>query len=187
MHASEYLLDDILITSQLDTRPCPIRDLAAERRGLNQIARSMNFGRLAVFEKICEIALELCAADSAGISVLTDPPENGFTWDALVGRFSPYLHGTAPRHNSPCGVTIDTGKTQLFSYPERVFEWMRGPGVPIVEGLVIPLYKEGRQPYGSIWVMKHDNKKPFTKLEAEIMTMLAGHVSAALQIQNQRH
>jgi len=186
MYTTDFQLEDVLITSELDTRPSRQRDILAERNGLEQIARSMGFGREAVFQQICQIGLELCNADSAGISVLTDPPENGFTWDALVGRFSPYLHGTAPRHNSPCGVSLDTGRTQLFSHPERIFEWMRSPGIPIVEGLVIPLYKEKRLPYGSIWVMKHEGGAPFTKLEAEIMTVLGGHVSAALQIQGQR-
>lgn len=186
MQQPDIELADVLITAQLARRSAPHRNAAAEVDGLTCIAASMHEGRDAIFGAICAIALSCCPGGSAGISVLLDPPEEGFRWDALVGRFGPYLHGRAPRHDSPCGVSLDLGAPQLFRHPERYFTWLRGSGIPIIEGLVVPLYLAHREPYGALWVMSHDEGHQFSATDAQLMVLLADHVSAALQLNAQR-
>jgi len=179
-------LADVLITPLLDQRPSSPHDVDAERVGLNAIAASMSEGEEGILQAICELALTRCGAGSSGISVLQEPAEDGFRWDALAGVFAPYLHGRAPRHDSPCGVSIDSGVTQLFAHPERYFAWMRAPGIPIVEGLVVPLFLAGRRPYGSLWVMMHEPGRQFSRADAELMTQLGQHAVTAVQLRQQQ-
>ena len=176
-------LDDIIITGELPTRKSRPVDVFAERRALNTIARRMSYGRGAVFDTLCDMALTLCRADSVGISILenTDGAEC-FTWEAVAGKLEGRHGGKAPRHHSPCGVTLERRAAQLFSHPERYFEWMRQAALPIVEGLVIPLYKQGREAYGTIWILLHEGGGLFDKEDARIMTALGGHASGALQM-----
>ncbi|MGB9988424.1 GAF domain-containing protein [Massilia sp. SM-13] len=186
MAATPIHLSDVLITAQLAARRQRTVDKAAEAEGLAAIAGSMSYGRDAVLAAICELALKLCQAGSSGISVLAENPEEGFTWDAMAGVFAPYLHGRAPRHHSPCGITIDAGQPQLFARPDRYFEWLAAPGIPVHEGLVVPLFRAQREPYGAIWVMTHSPGAYFTQEHAALMSQLGDHVSAALRIQVQR-
>jgi hypothetical protein len=176
-------LDDIIITDELLTRKSRPVDVFAERRALNTIARRMSYGREAVFDTLCDMALMLCRAGSAGISILdnTDGAE-GFTWEAVAGKLEGHHGGTAPRHHSPCGVTLERRSAQLFSHPERYFEWMQQAALPVVEGLVIPLYKQRREAYGTIWIMLHEEGGLFDKEDARIMTALGGHAAVALQM-----
>jgi hypothetical protein len=176
-------LDDIIITGELPTRKSRPVDIFGERRALNTIARRMSYGRGAVFDALCDMALTLCRAGSAGISILgnTDGAE-GFTWEAMAGKLEGQQGGRAPRHHSPCGVTLERGAAQLFSHPERYFEWMQQAALPVVEGLVIPLYKQRREAYGTIWILLHEEGRFFENEDARIMTALGGHASAALQM-----
>jgi hypothetical protein len=188
---STVQLDDIIITDELLARKSRPVDVFAERRALNTIARRMSYGRGAVFDTLCDMALTLCRACSAGISILdhTDGAK-GFTWEAVAGKLEDHVGGKAPRHHSPCGVTLERRAAQLFSHPERCFEWMRQAAVPIVEGLVIPLYKNRieaygtnrKEAYGTIWIMLHEEGRFFDKEDARIMTALGEHASAALQM-----
>jgi|GEM_PF-2104541 len=179
-------LTDILITGELKARQRNVPDKDAQRAVLNGVASSMHLEHAQFLHAVAQTALDLCCADSAGVSVLMETPEDGFTWDALVGRFSPFLNGTAPRHGSPCGVSIDSGETQLFSHPERLFAWMRAPGIPIVEGLVVPIFLSPGVPYGSLWIMLHEPGRRFTRSHLDVMELLGGHISAAVQLHNQR-
>ena len=64
---------------------------------------------------------------------------------------------------------------------------MRACGIPIAEGLVIPLYGEKRRLFGSLWVMTHNKEaRKFTSADAELLTRLGDHAAAALQLSVQQ-
>lgn len=174
---------DVLITHQLEIRQTRPPDLSEERRGFRQIASRMSDGPEHVLQVVCDNALKICNAGSSGVSMLrTINGEEGFSWDALAGQAAPYLGGRAPRQHSPCGVTLQRGTPQLFSHPERYFEWMQSANLSIAEGLVIPLYKRFREPYGTIWIMSHDPAKRFDREDVRIMTELGGYATTALRL-----
>jgi len=186
MTAPHFTLDDVLITGELRKRAGRY-DSSAEQRSLESLAAVVVDGKEAILKAVCALALVCSDAGSAGVSVLLEPEETGFSWDALSGRFSPYLFGRAPRYDSPCGVTVDKGKTQLFSHPERYFSWMKASGIPIVEGLVIPLFQGNRRPFGSLWVMTHaEEARKFSSADAELLTRLGDHAAAAIQVSEQQ-
>ena len=61
-----------------------------------------------ILQQLVETALELCGAQSAGISLLEE--ENGqpiFRWHGVAGEYAPHLWSTTPREFSPCGTVLD--------------------------------------------------------------------------------
>jgi GAF domain-containing protein len=177
-------LEDIIITDMLEHRPVRAANMEAERKAFLQISTQMSETPNRVLQTLCDNAIEACKAGSAGISMLR-VMEDGedFCWNVLAGEAAPYVNGTAPRHHSPCGVTLARGAPQLFSHPETYFEWLQAANLPIVEGLVIPLYKKYCVPFGTIWIMSHDANRHFDKEDVRIMTELGGYATTALRLQ----
>jgi hypothetical protein len=175
-------LHDVLITPALQSRKSRQLNGFAERRGLDLVARRASFGRQAVLEALCEFALETCRADFAGISVRYETEEEaGFAWEVLAGVFENHIRGKVPL-DSPCGVCLERGLPQLFSHPERHYEWMREAGFVISEVLVVPMYSRGRTPMGTLWIVQKDDGRHFDQEDARVMAAMGKHASAALQI-----
>ncbi len=59
-------------TSELASRPARTPDPAAENRALVAIAERMGDGPKGVLETLVQLALALCRADSAGVSIAED-------------------------------------------------------------------------------------------------------------------
>jgi PAS domain S-box-containing protein len=129
---------------------------------------------------LVQVALELCDAGSAGISLLISTPEGEqFRWEALSGAYANYVGGRTPRDFSPCGTCLDLGAPQLYDRPARYFEYLGAAQPPIVEGLVVPFYR-GEEPLGTIWVVTHDDRRSFDREDVRVMQSLAGFVGIAL-------
>jgi GAF domain-containing protein len=177
-------LNDIVITEQISTRRSRPADIASERWAFREIAHQISEGPGYVIAALCRIALKVCNAGSSGISTLHPGQEDQwFTWDALAGEYAEYVGGQAPRHHSPCGVTLARAAPQLFAHPGRYFEWMRPTNIPIAEGLVIPLYKKHGVSYGTIWIMSHNEERHFDAEDVRVMTELGTHATTALRLQ----
>jgi signal transduction histidine kinase len=174
---------DILITPELYRREPRSPGHAAENLALVALAGEMTNRPENLLNRLVELALELCQAGSAGISLLDSEGEGDiFTWAAMAGVYASNIGGTTPRDFSPCGATLERGAPQLFFYPERYFDYFQTVKPPIVEGLVIPFYGMGR-PLGTIWVVSHDEERHFDAEDARIMTSLGKFTGAALQVQ----
>jgi PAS domain S-box-containing protein len=174
-------LEDVLITSELSRRRSRAPNYSAENRALVTLAREMATKPKNLPQKLVDLALELCRAGTAGISLLkTDAEGEYFSWEALAGVYDPRVGGRTPRNFSPCGTTLDRGAPQLFSCPARYFTYFEGVDSPIAEGLVIPFALSGHA-LGTIWVVTHDESRRFDAEDVRIMTALAEFTAAALQ------
>jgi two-component sensor histidine kinase len=117
---------------------------------------------------------------------LLETDQNGnaqFRWTALAGEFSSYVGGTTPRRNSPCGLCLDEGATILVHRPASVFEYFNDAHVPIIEGLIVPLYDTGRNPLGTLWIVSHDETRRFDAADARVMEQLAIQLVLAVKWQ----
>ena len=180
--ARQAQLDDILITGEIIGRKPRRTNHAAEKNALVALAREMSDRPRHLFQKLVDLALELCHAGSAGISLLKSGPEGEhFSWEALAGVYAPHVGRTTPRDFSPCGVTLDRNAPQLFSDPGRYFTYFNAVQPAIVEGLVIPLYVQGR-PIGTIWIVSHDERRRFDAEDVRIITSLGEFTSAAFHL-----
>src|SRR5919202_1657451 len=83
-------LEDVLATEELARRPARPPDFEAENRALVGLAREMATHPETILQKLADTALELCRADSAGVSI-PEPGEGGpgvFRWRAVAGRLA---------------------------------------------------------------------------------------------------
>ena len=90
-------LDDVLITADLARRPTRSPDYAAEGRALTALAEAMADSPQTILQKLVETALNLCRADSAGISIFEAGGAAGvFRWHAIAGQFASNIGSHVP-------------------------------------------------------------------------------------------
>lgn len=174
---------DITITPDLWARPARAADLKAETAAIRRLADAMATDPSRVFQLCVDLALELCRADTSGISVRerTDAGEDVFRWIAIAGAMRQHLHGTTPRYFSPCGITVDTGMPLLMRRPELVYRYL-DVGLPIHDALLIPLGEKGSRLEATIWILAHDPARKFDGEDARVMQRIAIFTATALQM-----
>ncbi|ACL62978.1 GAF domain-containing protein [Methylobacterium nodulans] len=175
-------VDDVLITAELASRPSRTPDYEAESRALGLLAQEMATNPDRVLQRCAELVIELCHADSAGISILEPGGTTGiFRWHAAAGRFAANLHGTMPREASPCETVIARNSVLLFNEAERFFPDQRRVVPPVYESLLAPWQLNGK-PIGTLWALKHTPEGRFDAEDARLLQSLARFASAAYQM-----
>jgi PAS domain S-box-containing protein len=174
-------LNDVLMTEELSRRSPRPPDWRSEAQVMQTLARQMANDSETMLQSLVDIAVELCQAGTAGVSLLETTPDGAeiFRWTVLAGTLSQYVGGTSPRNFSPCGVCLDRGTPQLFSHPERYFTYFQEANTPIVEGLVLPLMA-AHYVFGTIWILSHDERRHFDREDVRIMMSLADFMATAL-------
>jgi signal transduction histidine kinase len=170
-------LDEIDIRAELQTRPCRLPDYEIEDRAFATLAKEMAQNPRNMLQKLVETAVELCGADTAGISLLEG---DVFRWEAVAGVFASYRNGTMPRAASPCGICIDRDATQLMHLADRHFPALRAEP-RFVEALLIPFHSDGK-PVGTVWVVAHDDRRKFDRTDEHVMRALSEFASAGWQL-----
>ncbi len=175
-------LADVLITPELSARPHRRPIFESESRALRTLARVAGNCPEKLPDALLELALELCHADTAVLSLLetTSTGDRIFRWTNLAGALSKHSGGSMPRECSPCGVCLDRKAPQLFSHPDHYFHYLNGTKLPFVEVLVVPLGE--RDPLGTIWIVSHNPERKFDAEDVRIMTSLAEFASSALEM-----
>ncbi|AWN51489.1 PAS domain S-box protein [Methylobacterium sp. 17Sr1-1] len=175
-------VDDVLITAELATRPSRAPDYETESRALGRLAQEMATNPRGVLQKCAELVMELCHADSAGISILEPGGAGGvLRWHAAAGGFAPNLHGTMPQEASPCGTVIERDCVLLFHEAERFFPALRGVEPRIYENLLAPWHVEGKA-VGTLWAIRHTPEGRFDGEDARVLQSLARFAAAAFQM-----
>src|SRR5215510_13517517 len=92
-------VSDLLITDQLYARPRRLRDPAVEVQSLQALSLQMVDDPPAALQNLLDLALELCGAGSAGISVIEtgDHGETILRWKAMAGQLGGHVGETTPR------------------------------------------------------------------------------------------
>ena len=128
-------------------------------------------------QRLAECAMALCDGQSAGISLL-DAEHETFRWPAVVGDWCGYVGGGTPREFGPCGTVLDRGAAQLFTHPERHFEYIAAIKPVIEEALLVPLRIDEAM-IGTIWVISHDVERRFDAEDLRALTRLAEFAATA--------
>jgi PAS domain S-box-containing protein len=176
-------LESVIITDELTRRPSRARDYEAENRALVSLMQGMVTSPETILQQLVEVAMRLCTAHSAGVSLLArdEAGHEVFRWNAVAGEFATNLGGSIGRNLSPCGVVLDRDAVLLFGYPERHYDYPVKMDPPIVEALLIPFHSAGR-PVGTIWVVSHDESRKFDAEDARLMQSLGKFASSAYQV-----
>jgi PAS domain S-box-containing protein len=175
-------LDDVLITAELAHRPARMANYETENLALTALAEAMADSPQMILQKLVETALDLCRADSAGISILEAGGAAGvFRWHAIAGQFASHKGSHVLREASPSGIVLDRDASLLFSYPERHFDYGMAIDPPIVEALLVPFHTEGK-PVGTLWLMAHTESRKFDTEDQRVLTSLSRFASIAYQV-----
>jgi PAS domain S-box-containing protein len=170
-------LESILITDELNRRPSRPPDYETENRALLAIAQHMADSPRSTLQKLAEVALEICRADSAGVSLVSE--KNGdFYWPAVAGAWKPHIGGGTPRNFGPCGVVLDRDSMQLFKHPERFYPYLAPIAPPVTEALLTPFYVGGKA-VGTVWVVAHSTDRKFDMEDLRLIESL-GRFAAAV-------
>ena len=200
-------LDDVLITAELARRPSRPADHAGENRALVGLADELAGSPDRVLPRLLEVVLELCRAESAGISIYEpgpgsqrepgDGPGNGLAaapgdeleddfgdaagqvhWPVTAGAFAPYQDRRLPLGATPCGAAMARRTMLLVTRPERHFTALRVIAPAIAEGLMAPWRVRGHTA-GTLWVLRHDPARQFDAEDARRLASLASFAAAA--------
>ena len=175
-------VDDVLITAELASRPYRPPGYETESRALGLLAQAMATNPRSVLQKCAELVMELCHADSAGISILEPGGTSGMLrWHAAAGGFAANLHGTMPREASPCGTVMERNRVLLFKEAERFFPALRGLEPRIYENLLAPWHVRD-EAVGTLWAIRHTPEGRFDAEDARVLQSLARFAAAAFQM-----
>jgi two-component sensor histidine kinase len=179
----ELTVADVTITPELRLRPVQPPNVEAEIAAIHRLANAMAADPSSIFQECADLALELCRADTCGISLRerTDAGEDVFRWIAMAGRLKDHLHGTTPRFFSPCGICVDSNAPLLMRRPELVYKYL-DVGPPFQDVLLIPLTEKGSRIEGTIWIVAHDPARKFDAEDTRVMQRLAVFTATALQM-----
>lgn len=136
----------------------------------------------AALQRLVSETMGLTGADSAGVSL--EGHDNGdevFRWIATSGEFSRYLNGTMPRHFSPCGTTLEKGKTLVMRDPVRFYPYISKLHVPVSCALLVPYRREGKL-VGTLWAIKHTPQSSFTEADVKIVEELTTFAAVILDV-----
>jgi len=175
-------LQAVIITDELSKRAARPANLAALNNALVTLAQTMANSPERILQHLVDAALDLCQAQSAGISLLEE--EDGrpiFRWHGVAGQYAPHLWGTTPRDFSPCGTVLDTDSVQLMSRLDRHFSYFAEVTPRIEEALLIPFHVGGKA-VGTIWVIAHDQSRGFDNEDVRVMDALGEFAAAAYQV-----
>ena len=179
MGEADLNIDVALVTQALARRPVRARDGHAERQALSALARHLAREPRGVLQQLADVAVELCHAGSAGISIVEPGGGGLLRWHAAAGLFAPYLNGTMPLHASPCGMVIERNALLLLDHPERCFPALRAfPRVD--EMLTVPWSIQGKV-RGTVWILAHEAGPRFDAEDARLLDTLAAFAAAAWQ------
>lgn len=168
---------DVNITEELLRRAPSVPDYLREKVALQDLADQMAEDPAALLPRLVNQAMEICEADSAGISVLE---EDTFYWLGLAGKLAAFEGTHTPRNFSPCGICIDNRHAILMKEPERVYQWIADAKITIPEVLLVPLFVHG-VPLGTLWIVAKEGRQ-FNSGHQRIMTELAAFTGAALRM-----
>ena len=169
--------EEVDIRSELSARPQRTPDYAAEHRAMKVLAAEMTANPRNMLQKLVETAIDLCRADTAGISVLEG---DVFRWEAMAGVFASYRGSTMPRDASPCGACVDQNATQLMHLPDRCFPALL-TDPRFVEAMLIPFHDQGK-PVGTVWIVANSPERKFDREDERVMCTLAQFASAGWQL-----
>jgi GAF domain-containing protein len=181
MQAGSCQLDDVIATEALDQRTPRVSSAAAEARAMRELKRALAGSPRAVLQKLAEVGLELCGAQTAGVSLLEEAGgRRFFRWYAVAGEWSRLLWTTLPREFSPCGTVLDRQEVLLMVDPERYFGQFGQVQERVSELLLVP-FEVGGQMVGTVWVIAHDAARQFDGEDRRIVTELTRFAAVAYE------
>ena len=175
---------DLFVTGATLQRRDVAPDLQAEAAAFCELSKILADDPCVALRRVLDVARGACHAGSAGLSLLRDDGAGRTVvhWAAISGALAAHEGTDTPRDSSPCGLSLEAGKTIRVSRPQRAFPSLRATQPEIVEDLIVPLYDKASKPLGTLWIAHHDRKSHFSSDDARIAEQLAAQSVLALNL-----
>lgn len=159
-------------------------NLQAEAAAFCELSKILADDPCVALRHVLDVARGACHAGSAGLSLLRDDGAGRTVvhWAGISGALAAHEGTDTPRDSSPCGLSLEAGKTIRVSRPQRAFPSLRATKPEIVEDLIVPLYDNASKPLGTLWIAHHDSKSHFSSDDARIAEQLAAQSVLALNL-----
>jgi PAS domain S-box-containing protein len=178
-------LESVLCTEELLRRPARTPDLETENQALAELGQALADSPSTILQTLAEKILEVCNADSAGLSLLT-PDKRRFEWPAIAGEWQPHIGGGTPRDFGPCGDVLDLNTPLLFKHFEHRYRYFQSTTPSAEECLLVPFYEHG-EAVGTIWALAHNTDRKFDAEDLRLLQSLGRFASAAYQAVKAQH
>ena len=175
-------LDKLSGIEALFCRVSRVEDFPAENRALANLAHELASNPCNALQRLVETALELCRADSAGISIFGS---DGCSCHSGAGILARCLNRTESLFSDPCDILMDHRAPVLLRNSANLFPPSLDIRPPATEALLLPFYEDD-QPAGSIWVVFHTAERQFDMEDLRLMTSLSSFASAARRLTRSR-
>jgi DNA-directed RNA polymerase specialized sigma24 family protein len=163
-----------------------VRDVALQVEGMNRLACAFVDSPTTILQELVTAAIDLCGADSAGISIErrggTD--DDFWHWVATAGQYSGFVDAKLPRYPSACGLTLELGRPQIFRVTKRFFDLMGVQAPTVTDGMLLPWQAEETR--GTIWIMAHGRTEAFDAEDCEMMQALSNFAATGMRLQRQQ-
>jgi RNA polymerase sigma factor (sigma-70 family) len=178
---------DLDTHTEFTARSLHTRDIAMQMEGLRRLTHSFVESPDTILQELVNAAVDLCGADSAGISLETDKKDdkNFYHWVATAGQYNGFLNAVLPRYPSACGICLERGKPQLFRVRQRFFDIMGIEAPLVTDGILLPWQVDETR--GTIFIMAHGRTAAFDKDDGQMMRVLADFAAMAVRHQRQQH
>ena len=165
----------------LGARPARDPDYRGENAALRLLAEEIAHNPETVLHRLCEQVLDVCGAESAGVSLLLGSGADAdFYWPAIAGAWAAFEGGGMPRSASPCGIVLEADSTLIFHDVEIHFPAAAVGSPRIAEILLAPFRVDG-EPIGTVWAILHSDVKRFDSEDRRLLESLARFAGAAYQ------
>jgi hypothetical protein len=177
---------DLLSDPQFAARKLHDRNVSVQMTGLQRLCHAFVEKPESILQELVKAAVELCGADSAGISIERSDgtAEEFYHWIATAGVYSGFLNAILPRYPSACGVCLELGRPQLFRVSKRFFEILGVVAPVVTDGLLLPWQVDGSR--GTIFIMAHERDLAFDGDDLRMMQMLADFSAMGFRHQRQQ-
>ena len=175
---------DLASDPEFARRRIHVHNVVTQMTGMQRLAGAFVERPETILQELVRAAVELCGAESAGISIekADGTDESFWHWVATAGEYSGFMDATLPRYPSACGICLERGKPQLFRVSRRFFELMGVEAPVVTDGLLLPWQVDETR--GTIWIMAHGRGEAFDLDDVRMMEVLANF--AAMGVRQQR-
>ena len=176
----------VVRTPDLEQPPARPPGHEAENAALRELMATLARAPGEVLQRLVEVAMEACGAESAGLSVaetdLWGAPV--MRWWATAGGVAPLAGSVMSRDDTSCGLAVELGATQLLARPARVWS-SGGAGPPPFEWVLCALFFDGGQAVGTLWVARHAGGAPFDGEDRRRLESLTGFAALVWDVRRE--
>jgi hypothetical protein len=176
-------VNDIRDDEAFASRSLHTYDLETQMAGVQRLVQAIVATPNTVLQELVNVAVDLCGADSAGISIEREHATDAefYHWVATAGAYSGFLNAILPRYPSACGVCLERGVPQQFRVDKLFFDILGVEAPLVTDGLLIPWEADGTR--GTIFIMAHGRTEAFDASDCRLMEMLSGFAAMAFRQQ----